>query len=244
MPAPILLLTRPEAAAQAFAADLAAEGIRPERTIISPLIDISFTPHLPDMTDIRGLIFTSANGVAAYRAAGGPHRDLCYAVGDATAAAARDAGLHPISAEGAAADLIALILRDRPSGPLLHLRGEHSRGAVAETLSSAGIETHRAVLYRQDHVPLSAEARLVLDGTAPILAPFFSPRTARSFAQHGPFAAPLYLGALSPAVAKPLADLANRALEVAAQPNGTSLRRTVKGLWHKAQSLEGRETGQ
>ncbi|SIS51382.1 uroporphyrinogen-III synthase [Roseivivax lentus] len=244
MPAPILLLTRPEAAAQAFAEELTSEGIRPETCIVSPLIEISFLPHVPRMDRYQGLIFTSANGVAAYRAAGGPFRETCFTVGDATAAAARDAGLHPISADGAASDLIALIAEAKPAAPLLHLRGEHSRGAVAETLSSAGIETDSAVLYTQNLVPLSAEARGFLAGAVPVVAPFFSPRTARAFAEHGPFDAPLYLAAMSEAVADPLAGLGARALERAAHPNGTALRRTVKGLWRKAQSLEGRDTGQ
>lgn len=244
MPSPILLLTRPDAAAKAFARELEVEGIRPESVLISPLIEISFTRQLPDMAPYLGLIFTSANGVNAYRDAGGPHRDICFTVGDATARAARDAGLHPVSAQGSASDLTSLIEREAPAAPLIHLRGEHSRGAVAESLTSAGIETHSAVLYAQNLVPLSKDARDALANGAPVVAPFFSPRTARAFADHGPFAAPLYLAAMSEAVAAPLERVDAVALETAAQPNGTSLRRTVKGLWQKAQSLEGRETGQ
>ncbi|QFS84710.1 uroporphyrinogen-III synthase [Roseivivax sp. THAF40] len=244
MPSPILLLTRPDAAANAFAGELEVEGIRPESILISPLIEISFTRQLPDMAPYLGLIFTSANGVHAYRDAGGPYRDICFTVGDATARAAREAGLHPVSAQGSASDLTALILREAPAGPLLHLRGEHSRGAVAETLNSAGIETNSAVLYAQELVPLSKAARDALNGKLPVVAPFFSPRTARAFADHGPFTAPLYLAAMSEAVAAPLQPLGAMALETAAQPNGTSLRRTVKGLWQKAQSLEGGDAGQ
>ena len=170
--------------------------------------------------------------------------ETCYTVGTATADAARAAGFHPISADGDADALVTMIKAAQPTGPLLHVRGAHSRGNVAERLSSAGIETDSAILYDQILQPLSAAALQALSQDRPVVVPLFSPRSAAAFASHGPFAAPLYLAAMSPAVAEPLAQLEPAALLVAAQPNGTALRKRVAELWSRAQALEGREPDQ
>ena len=51
-----------------------------------------------------------------------------FAVGARTAEIARGAGYEAQSADGDADDLVRMILGARPAGPLLHLRGESSRG--------------------------------------------------------------------------------------------------------------------
>ncbi|MHA6324442.1 uroporphyrinogen-III synthase [Roseivivax sp. CAU 1753] len=244
MPAPILLLTRPRAASERLLSDIMAEGIRPESALISPLIDIVIDGRLPKMSQYRGLVFTSAAGVEAYDALHGPHRDVCFTVGHATAEAARAIGLNPVSADGNADALVALVLAADPVGPLLHLRGKHSCGEVAARLTSAGIETHSAVLYDQVQRPLNALAAQAMSRNRPIVAPVFSTRTAEALVGDGPFRAPLYLAAISRAVARPLQALSPVAMVTADQPNGAAMRKCILQLWSRAQSLEGREAGQ
>ncbi|MHA7874873.1 uroporphyrinogen-III synthase [Roseivivax sp.] len=244
MPDPILLLTRPDRASRGFLEALASDGLRPGAVVISPLIEIVPEGALPDMAGIAGLIFTSAHGVEAYQRAGGPHRPNCFAVGSATAEAARAIGLHPATAEGDAEALIALIQATSPEGPLLHLRGRHARGDIAARLTEGGIETREAVLYDQRRAGLSPEAQAALGGTAPVVAPLFSPRTADLLAASGPFAAPLYVAAMSGAVAERLKGLPRAELVTAAQPNGTAMRKALADLWARAQALEGGGPGQ
>ena len=66
---PFLLLTRPERESRRFLAELAAERAEP---LVSPLLDIVTTGPLPYLAGVRGLIFTSANGVRAYAALAAP----------------------------------------------------------------------------------------------------------------------------------------------------------------------------
>lgn len=79
--------------------------------MVRPLLEIHpLTPDLPDLDGFAALAFTSRNGVATFVALTS-RRDLrVFAVGDATAQAARDAGFaEVVSADGAVGDLAALI---------------------------------------------------------------------------------------------------------------------------------------
>ena len=220
-PEPVLLMTRPRAQAERFVAllqDLCARF----QVIYSPLIDIRFAGALPDLSGIATLVFTSANGVAAWQAAGGG-RDLpCYTVGARTADAARAAGLQAISADGDAEALLALILTDPDAAPLLHIRGTHSRGNLAQRLSAQGLPCREAVLYDQPEIPLTAEAAKFLHGPHPVVAPVFSPRSARLLAQNA-VKAPLLVAGISQAVSKALAPLHIYDLRIAPRPESRAM---------------------
>ena len=89
-----LLLTRPRAQSEAFAAVLAAELPGRFRPVVSPILEIVPLPAPLDLDGLQGLIFTSANGVEQF-AARSPDRSLpAWCVGEMTAAAARRAGLR------------------------------------------------------------------------------------------------------------------------------------------------------
>lgn len=82
--------------------------------VVRPLLAIrSLSPDLPDLDGFDALAFTSRNGVSAF-AALTPRRDLrVFAVGEATAQAAREAGFSDVqSADGAVDDLVGLIARE------------------------------------------------------------------------------------------------------------------------------------
>lgn len=235
MPLPILLMTRPEAQSRAFAEALGRDG-EDFRLLVSPLIGISFCGSLPDMAPFAGLVFTSANGVAAYRELGGPKRP-CFTVGDATARAARAAGFEATSAEGTVEDLIALLKARRPAAPLLHVRGRHSRGDLAGRLSADGLPVRALVAYDQPAQPPSAAARAALAGRQTVLAPVFSPRSAALFSQLS-VQAPLVVAAMSEAVAKALLPLHKQDLKTAARPDSDAMRELVAGLLRQLRTGE------
>jgi len=221
MTRPVILLTRPEASSRRMAAILFARFGDRTGVCISPLMEIRLDPRLPSLDGIKTLIFTSANGVAAYVAAKGPVSMTCYTVGDATAQAARDAGLRAISAGGDAEALIDRILEDDVPGPMLHLRGAHARGEIAERLSALGCPVSQAIVYTQNAIPLSEEAKDLLQGDAPVILPVFSPRSA-TLLGNGPVRAMIYVVAMSDAVATSL-HLKVESCVVAAKPDFESV---------------------
>jgi uroporphyrinogen-III synthase len=234
-----LLMTRPQEASDRFVAALPAALRARLNIVVSPLLDIVTTATEIDMGDARGLIFTSVNGVAAAAGLTG-RRDLpCHCVGDVTAAAARAAGWQARAVGDNAEAMIAALIADPPPAPLLHLRGAHGSGDVAGRLTDAGIPTRLHAIYDQPLLPLSAPALALLDGTDPVIAPLFSPRTARHFAGLARGRAPLFLAALSPAVAEPLETLAFRALDVAIRPDAASMVPLIADLAERANRVEG-----
>jgi uroporphyrinogen-III synthase len=138
-----------------------------------------------DLDGLQGLVFTSANGVEQFAALSAERRLPAYCVGDMTAAAARRAGLTARSADGDVMALAALVAAaHRPgAGSFLHLRGRHAAGDLIGRLAAAGVPARAAEIYDQAPRPLDpAAAGLLAAGRADVLA-FFSPRTARLFAE-------------------------------------------------------------
>lgn len=231
-PLPVLL-TRPAAQADRFAADLRARFGGAVEPVASPLMEPEFLlPDWPD-GDYSCLILTSETGVEAavrLREAGRtlPRRAIC--VGDRTAAVARAAGFDAQSAQGDAEAVIALILGNDDPGPFLHLRGKDARGDIAPRLAAKGRPAVAAVVYDQRAAPLSSEARRLLAGERPVLVPLFSPRSADLLVAQGPFSAPLLVVALSPAVASRAEALGARRVLVAERPDGAAMMEVIATL--------------
>jgi uroporphyrinogen-III synthase len=226
-----LLVTRPLDDAQALAERLAARG---HAATVEPLLTIAPDLRAPlDLSGIHALVFTSANGVRAY-ALRSPRRDLpVFAVGAATAAAAREIGFANVaSAEGDVAALEETIAaRVSPAeGPLLHVAGAVVAGDLAGRLAARGYTLRRATLYAAEPAPrLSAAAQAALEGGTLDGVLLFSPRSAAIFVELT--AAPalraavgrLTLFALSPAVAQAAAAAGWRRVVVAPQPDEPAL---------------------
>jgi uroporphyrinogen-III synthase len=229
---PPFLLTRPAAQGDRFAHDLRTRFGPETQIVLSPLlVPDHLTPALPD--PVAGVIFTSETGVAALARLRPANGLPAWCVGDRTAHAARQAGYAARSAAGDAAALVAMILAEAPPGPLLHARGADSRGAVADHLTAAGIRTTEAVVYAQRPAPLTAEARSLLGGVDPVVVPLFSPRSAGLFtAAAAAIAAPapLWVAAISPAVAAAAAALRPARQAVAASPDAASLLDAAEAL--------------
>jgi len=179
------LITRPVEDAQSLADALAAHGIEP---VIEPLLTINaLSTKLPALDGVRALLFSSANGVRAF-AARSERRDLAvFAVGPATAEAARVAGFGAIeTAEGDAEALARLVVeRLKPDeGRLIHVAGSTVTGDLAGRLAAQGYAIERIALY--DAVPADALSARVADDLAAGRIDWvllFSPRTAATFAR-------------------------------------------------------------
>lgn len=223
-----VLLTRPEAAGDRFAADLVARFGGRVTVIASPLLEPRFlAPALPDAA---ALVLTSETGVQAAARLGVALPERAYCVGRRTADAARAAGFDALSADGDADALVALILSSGDRGPFLHLHGRDTRGDVVARIAAAGLPATGAIVYAQDPRPLSPLARALLDRAGPVVLPVFSPRTAELFAATAPHRAALWVAALSPAVASALHGLPVARMVTAARPDAASLMDVIASL--------------
>ena len=179
------LVTRPRAEAESLAEALAARGID---AIIEPLLEIRYRSEpAPDLAGVQAILCTSANGVRALARLTGERAVPLFAVGEASAARARDAGFARVeSAGGSLADLAGLA-RDRlhpNEGRLLHVAGSIVAGDLAGALRGHGFVVDRAVLYEAHPAAgLSAACVRALSTGIVDFALFFSPRTALIFAR-------------------------------------------------------------
>jgi uroporphyrinogen-III synthase len=182
---PRALVTRPRAEAEGLAEALAARGID---VIIEPLLEIHYRDEpTPDLAGVQAILCTSANGVRALARLMHERALPLFAVGEASAARARDAGFTRVeSAGGSLADL-ALLARQRlrpDEGRLLHVAGSVAAGDLAGALRADGFAVDRAVLYEARSVAgLGAACVRALNDRIVDFALFFSPRTAAIFAR-------------------------------------------------------------
>jgi len=232
-----LLITRPEEDAEPLATALAARGIA---SLIEPLLTVADVEGpAPDLAGVQALLVTSANGVRAF-ARKSDARDLpLFAVGDASAAAARQLGFTSVkSAAGDVATLARLVTAElNPrKGALLHVAGSKVAGDLAGELSRAGFTCRRQVLYEARPArSFGAATRAALDAGAVDGVLLFSPRTASTFARlitdAGIAGACRRLNAycLSRAVADAVSGLAWRDVVVARAPTQESLLDAVAG---------------
>ncbi|HWB49427.1 MAG TPA: uroporphyrinogen-III synthase [Stellaceae bacterium] len=225
------LVTRPRHEAATLAALLAERRVD---AVIEPMIEIVDRPaSLPGLDGVQAILCTSANGARALARASGERTIRLFAVGDATARAARAAGFVAVeSADGDVEDLARLAAaRLRPAdGRLLHVAGSEAAGDLAGRVGAAGFAVGRAVLYEARAAGALSPAAAELIGRGKIdLALFFSPRSAAIFARLATAAgvadglAVTRAVAISAAADAALADLPFCAHIVAAAPTQAAL---------------------
>lgn len=239
MPVDRLLLTRPRAQSERFAR-VCSKAFGPDlRIVISPVQEIVLLQASLDLTGLKGLIFTSENGVRAF-AALSPIRDLpAFCVGSRTAEAARAAGFAATAGDGGTTALANLIATAAPDGPLLHLHGENVAGDIVSDLSARGISCRTLTVYDQRELPLTAEATTLLSEPQRLLVPVFSARTARILsAAIAGARADLQIAAISPAVADLLREHRNARIVVSKRSDGASMLTTLTGLRESGSRLE------
>lgn len=227
-----VLVTRPQAEAEAFAATLSERFGAQVRPVVTPLLAPTYLrPELPS-ADYGAVIFTSAHAVEGARRLGGPLPRTAWCVGRKTAAVAAAAGFHPISADGDVDALATLLLADPPNGRILYSRGVDTTGNLLEILNNNGVTTDVAIVYRQDPLPLSDEAMTHLQTPGAVIVPLFSARTAQIFlsALPEPLRARLHVAAMSSAVARVVERVPLSALSVARTPDAPGMLGAVESL--------------
>ncbi|MBW3559118.1 MAG: uroporphyrinogen-III synthase [Proteobacteria bacterium] len=192
--------------------------------LVAPLLAVTPLPFPSLPTEVGAVAFTSANAVAALT--GRPELQRLralpvFAVGDATAGAARDLGFERVRSAGG--DLTALgrliaVHRDDIRGPVLHLAARERAGELADGAGPVVVTP----VYQTFELPLDDAVRSAWTELDAILV--HSPRAARALARA---AAGLDLRRLtavciSPAAATPLRDRWPR-IAVAEAPNEAAL---------------------
>ncbi len=177
------LVTRPAEEAATLAAALALRGIE---VFVEPLMQVHYgASEALDLTGVQAILCTSANGVRALARGSRERGIVLLAVGDATAARARDEGFTAVtSAGGDVNDLVRLTkARLRPQdGVVLHVAGSVVAGDLCGALRAECFAVERRVLYEaRPATALSPTAIDALRDGAIDFAIFFSPRTAANF---------------------------------------------------------------
>jgi len=211
-------ITRAKPGAARTAARLRDMGFEP---IVAPLLTIeNLTPPVPYLAPFAALAFTSVNGVSAFVALT-PRRNLpVFAVGDATAQAAHDAGFADVrSASGDLRDLARLIASAIANAAVLVPQAETPAGDFTAALTTAGarnVSVHSLTVYRAIETSVAAPA--LFDAVL-----IHSPRAGKALAKLGHEAlANAVLACISPAAAAPLIALGLTPV-VAKSPDETSL---------------------
>lgn len=225
---PTLLITRPQAQAEAFAR--VVDDVYPAKWAFefAPLLEIIPLNAAVDLTDVHTLVFTSANGVRAFSAATDRRDVPALCVGQTTAEVAEQAGIAvQFAAPDARSLLDVIISRPKPPGQaqFLHVRGVHQSVKLAEELQKAAIPARELVLYDQNEKPLPQHVLLRLHDGEIDTVTLFSQRTARIFVkQSSSIKLPetLRVICLSDAVAVPFRGKQVR-VEVAAKPDQSSI---------------------
>ena len=210
-----VLILRPQPGADQSARLARSFGLEP---VVAPLFTVGALPWEPvEAAGFDAVMMTSANAARHGGPGLAPLTLLpCYAVGEATAAAAREAGFERVTVgDGDAEDLIGLCARDRVSN-LLHFCGREHRA-----VERPGLRVERRIVYASDAVStLPAAARAAVEGGA--VALLHSPRAAALFGELVEAREGVAVAAISAAAAEAAGD-GWLAREAAPQPTDEAL---------------------
>ncbi len=210
-----VLILRPEPGAGETAARARALGLEP---VVAPLFTVRPLPWTPpDPAGFDAVMLTSAS--AARQGSDGltPFKPMpCYAVGEATAAAADEAGFSDIRI--GPDDGAALLLMMAEEGVR---RAFHACGEDHLALAHPGIEIERTAVYAAEAAgALPAEAEAALGEGA--IALLHSPRAARLLAALAGARARIPVAAISARTARAAGE-GWRSVSVAARPRDEAL---------------------
>jgi uroporphyrinogen-III synthase len=192
-------------------ADATAERVRAlgHDALIAPLLAVHAIPDAQvDLAGVAALAFTSANGVRAFADMSAERAIRVFAVGAATAQAARAAGFRLVlSADGDVEALAEGIGQRRGElrGVVLHPGAAEMAGDLIGALEKQGVMARSLILYETAPVKLDPDAASLLVQADAVL--LHSPRAAQALAavlKTHPAPKLRALG-LSKAVVKPLA---------------------------------------
>jgi uroporphyrinogen-III synthase len=230
----LVLVTRPREQAEATARLLRAAG---HEVLIDPILDIRpLPPPRVEPGEVAALAITSANAASALAEL--PADLPVFAVGEATAEAARAAGRRIVEAAAGDGSALAGLIRRSVAhgGVVLHLCGRDVREGLEAGLVAAGYAYRQAPVYEAIPSPaLATETVDAIRGRRLNAILFYSPRSATLFADKVAAAglaqhlSPVLAVCLSEAVAAGLAGLPFRAVRVAAARDQKALLRCLDG---------------
>lgn len=225
-----ILVTRPEPDNLRTAAALRARGHAP---VLAPLMRIEPVAADLGVGPFAAVLLTSAN--AARAIATHPRRDgltglPLFAVGEASAMAARAAGFRDVHAAGGdAAALVQLVAAAMPRAahPLLYLAGAERAADVVGALAARQIAVQLAVVYRAVAQALPEEAAQALRSGAIEAVLHFSRRSALAYCEAvaglGPQAMAIRHYCLAEPVAAALRAAGAASVTVAPHPDEAAL---------------------
>ena len=223
-------ITRAQPGADATAVRVRELGIEP---IVAPLLEVRpIEAARLDLTDVSAIAFTSANAVAAF-VVRSPERALrVFAVGDATADAARRARFSSVlSAQGDVAALAAALATRRRelSGAILYPAAAEPAQDLAGALAAVGLNVRQVAIYETAVVEPPAALLERLQEIEAVL--LHSAKAARALAGVLKANPAPGLGAycFSPQIARSLTRAGLAGLQSAAQPNETALMTLLAG---------------
>jgi len=217
-----LLITRPKAQSEEFAAQVEATSPGRFAPIISPLLEIRPEPGSVDTSGAQALLFSSRNGVREFAKRSTERGLPALCVGNATAREAASLGFSAMSAGGDASGLAALAAQSYlpDFGFMLHFRGAEAASDVTGALLGEGIPAEERIIYDQFPLYLTDEAITAVHQKK-ALATAFSPRSANLLASGiaSVDARQLSIVAISENAAAPLRSADINEIYVAQLPN-------------------------
>jgi uroporphyrinogen-III synthase len=229
---PFVWITRAEPGASETAERVAALGFRP---LIAPLLTLRDVAASLSLQAGEAIALTSRQGVLR-AAALTPRRDMTvFAVGDATAEAARGAGFADVrSASGDVHALAAFIAAARPAA-VVHPCAAETAGDLIGALAAAGVPARKAIVYETaaaSALPEAVAAAFKAGGL--VAALIHSPKAGRAAAELVAAACVDPGGAsalgLSPSCVEAFTAPPWRAVRAAAGPNEEALLALLKAL--------------
>jgi len=222
-----LLLTRPQIDDDPLERMLRAVG---HEVVREPLLTIEHvSPGEIEPAGLQAVVATSANSLRGWLPAPDLTAIPLFAVGNATARAAREIGFAAVTAgETGAQDLAATLLArlDPAKGRVIYLRGEDVAYDLEAPLWAAGYDVDSRRVYRAVPVAKFSSRTLAALSTGQIGGVvLLSPRTTQSYlrliAQHGlgEVARGLVHFCLSERVAAQLTGTSNARIRIPARPN-------------------------
>jgi len=202
-----ILITRPIEDSARTANLVTARGYIP---LVAPFITVRTMQPAPIPLTIQAILVTSGNALPGIP----PSNIPLLAVGDVTAARARQAGFTNVQSAGRDAEALVALSRahiDPKSGPLLLAAGARQGFATAVALRSAGYKVLRRVTYAATPVRrFPPDAESALRGDALYAALFLSAETAAAFVRALPVRlTPHVRNVLALAIGNPTADALN-----------------------------------
>ena len=218
---PQLIVTRPIQTGESFARKVEQACGYKICTVLSPGLEVvPLNTTLP--ANVQHVIFTSAQGVAQAKRLLVPPAAHAWCVGRRTAEAAQALGFKVTVGGGDAVQLLHTMQDSQPVGPIVHIAGVHTRGDIAGTLRTAGMNCTAVAAYDQRVLAPKKVLVQALSGDQPVVIPLFSIRSGLTLTAID-WRAPVHVVAISQAVADSVTDWGADTVQVAERPDENSM---------------------